>query len=221
LRKSTPFQWLGGTKRSLRSRFLSFAPAERLERPSVSGDKNSVSQIDGCLFRKAAGSVQRQGLQPLHKSSPQRGRAGVDDGVDHREPYCAAEITHQIEKAARVRYAACRGERVGSTGPVTEGTRKGRPSGSEPVNSSGRRRRDVNAACLFCVVLIALPVRSRLVSWEIARAKAPARLLRAANRSADPRERALGDASHCWIKTRLRRLAIKLTQICQNRLPLN
>jgi hypothetical protein len=42
LRKSTPFQWLGGTKRSLRSRFLSFAPAERLERPSVSSDKNSV-----------------------------------------------------------------------------------------------------------------------------------------------------------------------------------
>jgi hypothetical protein len=59
LRKSTPFQWLGGTKRSLRSRFLSFAPAERLKRPSVSSDKNSVSQIDGCLFRTAAGSVKR------------------------------------------------------------------------------------------------------------------------------------------------------------------
>jgi hypothetical protein len=59
LRKSTPFQWLGGTKRSVRSRFLSFAPAERLERASVSSDKNSVSQIDGCLFRKAAGSVKR------------------------------------------------------------------------------------------------------------------------------------------------------------------
>src|SRR5258708_3526553 len=50
LRKSPPFQWLGETKRSLRSRFLSFAPVKRLERPSVSGDKNSVSQIDGCLF---------------------------------------------------------------------------------------------------------------------------------------------------------------------------
>ena len=36
LRKSTQFQWLGGIKRSLRSRFLSFKPAERLERPSVS-----------------------------------------------------------------------------------------------------------------------------------------------------------------------------------------
>jgi len=47
------------TKRNLRSRFLSFAPEERLECPSVSSDKNSVSQIDGCFFRKAAGSVKR------------------------------------------------------------------------------------------------------------------------------------------------------------------
>ena len=59
LRKSTPFQRLGGTKRSLRSRFPSFAPAERLERPPVSSDKNSVSQSDGCLLRKGAGSVKR------------------------------------------------------------------------------------------------------------------------------------------------------------------
>jgi hypothetical protein len=59
LRKSTLSQRLGGTKRSLRSRFLSLAPAERQECPSVSSDKNSVSQIDGCLFRKAAGSVKR------------------------------------------------------------------------------------------------------------------------------------------------------------------
>jgi hypothetical protein len=59
LRKSTQFQWLGGIKRSLRSRFLSFKPAERLERPSVSSGKNAVSQIDGCLFRKAAGYVKR------------------------------------------------------------------------------------------------------------------------------------------------------------------
>jgi hypothetical protein len=58
-RKSTPFQRLGGIKRSLRSRFPSFSPAARLKRPSVSRDKNSVSQIGGCLFRKAAGSVKR------------------------------------------------------------------------------------------------------------------------------------------------------------------
>ena len=51
------FSGLVGLKRSLRSRFLLFAPAERLERPSVSSDKNSVSQIEGYLVRKAAGSV--------------------------------------------------------------------------------------------------------------------------------------------------------------------
>ena len=69
LRKSTPFQWLGWTKRSLRSRFFSFAPAERLERPSVSSDKNSVSQIDGCLFRRAAGSVKRGGAAEHQRHS--------------------------------------------------------------------------------------------------------------------------------------------------------
>jgi hypothetical protein len=56
LRKSTLFQWLGGTKRSLRSRFLSFAPAERLERPSVSSDKNSVSQSADAVVGKVTGT---------------------------------------------------------------------------------------------------------------------------------------------------------------------
>jgi hypothetical protein len=43
------------TKRNLRSRFLSFAPEERLECPSVSSDKNSVSQIDGMSLSKGGG----------------------------------------------------------------------------------------------------------------------------------------------------------------------
>jgi hypothetical protein len=59
LRKSTLFQWLGGAKRSLRPRFLSFAPAERLERPSVSSDKNSVSKSTGISSERRRDPVKR------------------------------------------------------------------------------------------------------------------------------------------------------------------
>ena len=47
-------------------------------------------------------------LQPLSQCCPKRRRAGVDHSVDHREPYGAAEISHEIEQAAGVRHAARR-----------------------------------------------------------------------------------------------------------------
>jgi hypothetical protein len=58
LRKSPPFQWLGWTKRGLRSGFLSCAPAERLKLSASLWRQNPVSQIDGCHPSK--GSAIRQ-----------------------------------------------------------------------------------------------------------------------------------------------------------------